>query len=302
MEHTSQETLPECPLCGSPERVVWSPVVDHSITKEVFDIKVCTACQFHFTDPRPDRSTIGSYYQGEQYISHSNASTTVVDRLYQLARRIGMRKKHAVISKLHPHGKVLDVGCGTGSFLAHLMSRGYLVQGVEPDLKAREFAIAEHGISVVPSLDQVPGFEQFQIITLWHVLEHLPDLRASLKRLYSQLADQGVIVIAVPDRESWDAGYFGTNWAALDVPRHFYHFRRKDVHTLLKEHGFELIATRRMWMDAPYIAILSEGYRGTSKPLALIKGILFGSWSNLVSLLGNRPTSSSLYLARKAEA
>jgi SAM-dependent methyltransferase len=180
------------------------------------------------------------------------------------------------------------------------MSRGYIVQGIEPDLRAREHAISEHGISVLPSLDLVQGFEQFQVVTLWHVLEHLPDLRSSLKRIYSQLSDQGVLVIAVPDRGSWDADHYATSWAALDVPRHFYHFRQKDVQVLLHEHGFELIKTRRMWMDAPYIAILSEGYNGGSKLIALTKGILVGVWSNLVSLVTGRPTSSSLYLARKA--
>lgn len=213
-----------------------------------------------------------------------------------------MHGKFGIIRKLHSHGKVLDVGCGTGSFLAHLMSRGYIVQGVEPDIKARELAIAEHGIPVLPSLEQVPGHEQFQVVTLWHVLEHLPDLRSSLKRIYAQLADQGVIVIAVPDRGSWDAAHYGTFWAAWDVPRHFYHFRQKDVHALLREHGFELIDTRRMWMDAPYIAILSEGYKGAPRFVALIRGIVLGAWSNLLSLLSERPTSSSLYIARKGKA
>ncbi|MBL7951364.1 MAG: class I SAM-dependent methyltransferase [Flavobacteriales bacterium] len=213
-----------------------------------------------------------------------------------------MRGKYRIIRKLHPHGKVLDVGCGTGSFLAHLMSRGYIVQGVEPDLKARENAIAELGVPVVPSLEQVPGLEQFQIVTLWHVLEHLPDLRSALKRIYAQLADQGVLVIAVPDRDSWDATHYGTFWAAWDVPRHFHHFRQQDVHALLREHGFELIQTKRMWMDAPYIAILSEGYAGAPKVLALVRGLFIGAWSNVASLVTGRPTSSSLYLARKAKA
>lgn len=182
------------------------------------------------------------------------------------------------------------------------MSRGYIVHGVEPDLKAREHTIAEHGIPVLPSLEQVPGHEQFQVVTLWHVFEHLPDLRHSLKRIYSQLADQGVVVIAVPDRGSWDATHYGTYWAAWDVPRHFYHFRQNDVHVLLREHGFELLETRRMWMDAIYISILSEGYKGSSRTLALFRGVVIGMWSNMISLFKGSPTSSSMYVARKAKA
>lgn len=301
MEHNSQETLSQCPLCGSSEPRFWASIVDHSITKEVFSLVDCERCGFRSTNPRPDSRTIGRYYQSAKYISHSDASSTIVERLYQVARRIGMRGKYRIVHQLHPHGRILDIGCGTGSFLAYLMSRGYLVQGVEPDLKARERAIAEHGIPVLPSLEQVPGFEQFQVVTLWHVLEHLPDLRSSLKRIYAQLADQGVIIIAVPDRGAWDADHYKTAWAAWDVPRHFYHFRQKDVHALLREHGFELIQTRKMWLDAPYIAILSEGYMGSPKLFALLRGGLMGVCSNLISLLTNRPTSSSLYLARKAK-
>lgn len=212
-----------------------------------------------------------------------------------------MRRKYRAVHSLHPHGRVLDIGCGTGSFLGYLMSRGYLVTGVEPNLRAREQAIAEHAIAVLPAMEQVPRLEQFQVITLWHVLEHLPDLRGTLKRIYSQLADQGALVIAVPDRGSWDASYYGADWAAWDVPRHFYHFTRSDVHALLTEHGFEMVATKRMWMDALYISILSEGYRGSSRTASLIKGLAIGTWSNAVSLLTGRPTSSSLYLAKKVE-
>ena len=301
MEHSTQETLSQCPLCGSSDRKSWAAITDYSITKEIFTLVDCTLCGFRFTDPRPGPASIGRYYQSERYISHSNTSVTLLDHLYHLARRIGMRRKFRIIQAVHPHGRVLDVGCGTGAFLAHLMSRGYLVHGVEPDLKAREFAVAEHSIPVLPTLEQVPGHEQFQVITLWHVLEHLPDLRSALKRIYAQLADQGVVVIAVPDRGSWDAAHYGTHWAAWDVPRHFYHFRQQDVRTLLREHGFELIETRRMWMDSVYIAILSEGFKRIPQPFAFLKGLCFGGWSNLVSLLTQRPTSSSLYLARKAQ-
>jgi hypothetical protein len=182
------------------------------------------------------------------------------------------------------------------------MSRGYLATGVEPNLNARELAIADHGIHVLPSLEHVPALEQFQVITLWHVLEHVAELRQTLKRIFASLADNGLLVIAVPDRESWDARYYGSYWAAWDVPRHLSHFRRTDVHSLLHEHGFELIDTRTMWMDAFYIAMLSERYRGASSLSALVKGLLIGGWSNLQSLMGTKPTSSSLYLARKLQA
>ncbi len=244
---------------------------------------------------------MGRYYLAENYISHSNTAASIHDKLYQFARRYGLRKKYRHIHRLQPHGRVLDVGCGTGEFLAHLKSRGYLVQGVEPSLKAREQVIANFSIQVVPTLDLVPAQEQFQVVTLWHVLEHLPDIRTTLKRIFALLADGGLFVIAVPDRESWDAEYYGAHWAAWDVPRHFTHFRQEDIHAMLQEHGFELLQTRHLWIDALYISMLSETYRGSSKPWALVMGVVIGLWSNLQSMLGGRPTSSSLYIARKNE-
>ncbi len=274
---------------------------DHSISKEVFQVCTCADCGFTFTNPRPTPNELGRYYESEAYISHSNTSRSLQDKIYQIVRKRAIRQKHALIAAHEPQGRVLDIGCGTGQFLGYLMSRGYLVQGVEPNTTAREQAIADHALNVVPSLEQVQSQENFQVVTMWHVLEHVPDVRATFKRLFALLGKRGLLVIAVPDRESWDAQHYGSDWAAWDVPRHLSHFRRPDIHTFLAEHGFELIATRRMWMDSFYIALLSERYRGTNGLLALFKAVLVGGWSNLQALLGKRPTSSTLYLARKLE-
>jgi SAM-dependent methyltransferase len=295
------ETLTSCPRCGSSSPTLTQAVRDHSISKEVFQVCTCAVCGFTFTNPRPTPNELGRYYESEAYISHSNTSHSLQDKIYQLVRRRAIRQKHALIAAHEPQGRVLDIGCGTGQFLAYLMSRGYLVQGVEPNTTAREQAIADHALNVVPSLEQVQSQENFQVVTMWHVLEHVPDVRATFKRLFALLGKRGLLVIAVPDRESWDAQHYGSDWAAWDVPRHLSHFRRPDIHTFLAEHGFELIATRRMWMDSFYIALLSERYRGTNGLLALFKAVLVGGWSNLQALLGKRPTSSTLYLARKLE-
>ncbi len=268
---------------------------------ETFDVVDCTSCGARFTNPRPDPQSIGAYYSSPDYISHSNASKTLQDRLYQFARQWALRNKHAVLAKHRINGRVLDIGCGTGEFLGYLKSRGYLVQGVEPDLGAREQAIANHALDVVPNLDSIPSNEQLQVVTMWHVLEHVPDSRKTLKKVYSILADRGVLLIAVPDHQSWDAQHYGADWAAYDVPRHLNHFRQADLKRLLHEHGFVVLEIRRMWMDAPYIAMLSERYRGKGPLLALLVGLLLGAWSNLKALLDHRPTSSTLYIAQKQE-
>ena len=180
-----------------------------------------------------------------------------------------------------------------------MMGRGYQVEGVEPVLEAREQAIYRFGIRVLPDLDAIEQREHYQVITLWHVLEHLPNLHKAFKHFHSLLAPGGTLIIAVPDRESWDAQHYGTAWAAWDVPRHFSHFSRQDVRRLLREHGFSAIITRRMWLDAYYIALLSERYNGTSGLFIWPKALAKATWSNALALLRDRPTSSSFFIARK---
>ncbi len=261
----------------------------------------CAQCGFRFTDPRPTQTEVGTYYQGGSYISHSNEARSLQDRVYLAARQWSMRRKYTLIKAFFPNGRVLDIGCGTGQFLAYLMSRGYVVQGVEPSTAARQQAIADHSLQVVPQLEQVAAQENIQVITMWHVLEHVPDLRATFKRLHSLMADRGLLLIAVPDRGSWDAEHYGTYWAAWDVPRHFSHFRQQDVRILLRDHGFMLVRMQRMWLDAYYIALLSERYKGHGSVIAFAKALVIGTASNLLSLLHDRPASSTLYVARKAE-
>ena len=296
------ETLNTCPVCAGRQILPALEVIDRSVSREHFQLMDCAACGFRFTNPRPPASDLGRYYQSADYISHTNAARTVRDRLYQRVRRFALAGKYRLVHRYEPQGHVLDMGCGTGEFLAYLKSRGYLVQGVEPSLKAREMAIAKHALEIVPDLDSVRHSEGFRVITLWHVLEHLPALRETLNKLFSLLADGGLLVIAVPDRGSWDAGHYGADWAAWDVPRHLLHFRQADIKRLLNEHGFELVRVKRMWFDAPYVAMLSEGMRGRGAEAALIIGGLVGMWSNLVALLSGRPASSSLYIARKGKA
>jgi len=299
---TSMGELPErCTICGGKDLALVFPVVDHFLSKEHFNIAQCRTCGLWATHPVPPPDQLSKYYESPEYLSHADRPRGVLSRIYGAVRNRAIRGKHRLMSRHVPKGRVLDMGCGTGEFLAYLNSRGYQVEGVEPSLRAREQAIASHGLRVLPALEHLPHQEHYQAITLWHVLEHMPNLRDTMKRLYALLADRGVLIIAVPDRESWDAQHYGPLWAAWDVPRHVHHFRRKDVARLLEEHGFSLLEVRRMPWDAYYVALLSERYNGHAFPIAAMLALLKGTWSNLKAMSGKRPSSSSLFLARKLE-
>lgn len=292
--------LSTCPRCGNTAFQHHLHVTDHHHTQESFEIKTCSNCQLAATTPRPAPGQISHYYSTDNYISHTNNSQNLQDRLYQWARRSAIRKKHRLIARHAGHGHLLDIGCGTGEFLSYLKSRGYQPQGVEPNQSAREQAIANHELPVVPDLESIPPHEQFQIVTLWHVLEHLYDPSRTLKQIHARSKNDALLVIAVPDRESWDAQHYGAAWAAYDVPRHLFHFRRSDIRDMLQQHGFRLLRVTPMWLDAPYVSLLSERYLGRAPITALILGACIGLWSNIRSCTSSKPTSSTLYIAQKA--
>ena len=292
------ETLHQCPLCGHPGSTIALSAVDHTVSKESFSIQACSGCGFRFTSPRPAPEHIGAYYLSKDYISHAAKASGLRDQLYHGVRKRAIQGKHRLIARTHPAGRVLDVGCGTGDFLHFLQTKGYAVQGVEVSPQACAIAQGK-GLAVQERLEALPAGSQFEVITLWHVLEHVPDPRQTLAQLHAMATKDALLVIAVPNHACWDAAHYGPYWAAWDVPRHLSHFRQPDMERALDGAGFALRSTRNMWFDAPYVAMLSEQYRGAGTVGSLLKGALVGLWSNGVAWATGRPTSSTLYLAEK---
>lgn len=294
------ETLKSCPICSSPSSKTVYKLADYSITHEEFTIVECANCGFNYTNPRPALEKVEKYYDSDEYISHSNRNESLIDFLYQLVRKRTLASKRKLVCGLSRGGKLLDYGCGTGEFLAHMASRGFSVQGIEPGLLAREQAVMNHGLNVLPTIGEITATEQFNTVTMWHVLEHVHNLRTTIKWLYASLSQSGHLIVAVPNISSTDSGHYDKYWAALDVPRHLYHFRELDIDRLFTEHGFRLISTRPMWYDAIYISILSEKYKGRSRLVALIGGTFWGMISNLAALFTKKPTSSTIYIFEKS--
>jgi 2-polyprenyl-3-methyl-5-hydroxy-6-metoxy-1,4-benzoquinol methylase len=289
-----------CPVCGSSDIHPLLTAKDHSVSGEEFVIWQCQSCTLRFTQDVPDESSIGPYYQSQDYISHSNTSKGLLNKLYQAVRKFTLGQKSGlVISRTTNHGRILDIGAGIGAFLNEMKGKGWDIEGIEPDYGARQQAKNLFAIDLkpTPELQHIPH-NSFDAITLWHVLEHVESLQDYVALLKQLLKKNGKIFIAVPNYSSLDAHLYGNRWAAYDVPRHLYHFTPRSIEVLVQKHGMKIIARKPMWFDAFYISLLSSKYR-TGKTSWLGAGIN-GIRSNLKALLNKEKASSLIYIISKA--
>jgi SAM-dependent methyltransferase len=245
------------------------------------------------TAPVPDDLKI--YYKSPDYISHSDRAETFLEKIYQRAKRINLKRKFRIVQKLlKGEGVLMDVGAGTGDFLKYAQERGWEAYGVEPDDQARERA-HQKGVSVYKSL-AVQKQPAYDVISFWHVFEHLRSLEESIDEISAALKPGGHLVIAVPNYKSLDAKFYKEHWAAFDVPRHLWHFSRDSIKHLFTPKGYELLSVKPLWLDAFYISWLSETYR--KKWLAPLLGFVIGLLSNVAGLVSGE-YSSHVYILQK---
>jgi 2-polyprenyl-3-methyl-5-hydroxy-6-metoxy-1,4-benzoquinol methylase len=228
-----------------------------------------------FTNPIPGANELPKYYDSPDYLSHKISKWNFTSFIYNRLRNINLKGKFKLISQYKKSGKILDVGQGTGEFLSYMASKGWEVKGVEPNLSAREFAFENFNLDVVDE----SGLEEFEastfdVITMWHVLEHVTDLHKRLKQLKKLVKKDGIIVVAVPNLNSPDSLKYKEKWAALDVPRHLYHFTVDTMNSLLTNFGFEIVSIKPLKLDAYYVSLLSEKHQNNSfpYPAALMNG------------------------------
>jgi 2-polyprenyl-3-methyl-5-hydroxy-6-metoxy-1,4-benzoquinol methylase len=290
----------DCPLCGSAEINDVLIAKDNTVSGEEFHIMECGYCSLRFTQEVPDSISIAPYYKAEDYISHTNTSKGLVNRVYQFVRKRTMVKKRKLIGKYTgiKKGSLLDVGSGTGSFAHYMKQNEWQVTGLEPDEDARKVAAQLYNLELehTKELFQLkPG--SFDAITLWHVLEHVHDLHAYVRQLKILLNEKGKLFIAVPNYTSADAMIHGRYWAAYDVPRHLYHFSPKAMNVLMEKNGLKIIKHKPMWYDSFYISLLSTKYK-TGKTNWM--GAFFnGFWSNLKAIRNVKRCSSVIYIIEK---
>lgn len=296
MEQSIQNT--ECQGCNSNNLIHYMDVKDYFLTGESFSIIECKNCGLLITHPQPEEHNLSKYYQSEDYISHSNKRSDVISKLYQWVRHYTLGKKVALLKQFSTNSNVLDLGCATGEFLNRCKHSGYNATGAEPDEKSRNYARTTYGLNVstLEELEELPP-EKFKIITQWHVLEHVSDLNARFKLIKRLLDKDGICFIALPNPASADAAHYKKWWAAYDVPRHLFHFRRQALNQLANKYHFEVIKIIPMKFDSYYVSILSEKHM-TGNPNYL-KAFFQGFKSNLKAMLGNGEYSSLIYVLKK---
>lgn len=269
-------------------------VKDHSVSQETFDLYYDETFDMLLTHPQPSQENLGKYYESANYISHTDGNKSLFEKMYQFVKNIALKNKLNLINDLSPtKGKLLDIGAGTGDFLLVAKNNGWETLGTEPSEKARAIATGK-GVSIIDATCSLDN-HSIDIITMWHVLEHVPDLENQIRELKRLLKPNGTLLVAVPNFKSYDAKHYGNFWAAYDVPIHFWHFSKTAIKLLFQKEKMTLQKVLPMKFDAFYVSLLSEKYK-TGK-MNYIKAFFIGLRSNWKAST-SKEFSSHVYVIR----
>ena len=274
-------------------------VKDHSVSGEEFQLFYNEELDMLETFPEPSLEKLSRYYKSDDYISHTNSQRNLFEKAYHLVRVISLKRKLKLIESFHPEEKkLLDFGCGTGDFLQVAKQNNWIVSGIEPNEKARIIANTKTNNSVF-EVEHLMKIEpnSFDVITLWHVLEHLPKLEEHISILKSTLKPKGILIIAVPNYKSYDAKYYKEFWAAFDAPRHLWHFSQQSISKLVDKENMKVIKTLPMKWDSYYVSLLSEKYK--SGKMNLFNAFRIGCLSNYKAKQ-SREYSSLIYIIKNS--
>ena len=287
----------KCPWCGSDKSQIHLWLKDEFLTHEDFQIYECKSCGLLYTEPRPDKNEIGKYYQSETYYSHKENKKGFIPKIYETVKRVNLKRKYKLATKEMPQGKVLDIGCGVGDFLQIMETQGWDTMGIEPSEEAKAIATKRLNNKVLnpEEIDQLKD-QSFDLITMWHVLEHVDNLKEEIQHIERLLKSKGRLVLALPNFKSYDAQFYNTQWAAYDVPRHLNHFCKESIVKIFRNSELKLIDTDKLKWDAYYISYMSEMYKRHSMPL--LRGAYRG-WVSNRKAKKSQEWSSRVYIFEK---
>lgn len=287
----------KCPWCDSNKTQINLWVKDLFLTQETFEIHECNNCGLLFTEPRPSQNEIGKYYQSEEYYSHKENKKGFIPKLYEMVKSINLKNKYNMATAGLTKGKVLDIGCGVGDFLQTMEANGWKTTGIEPSEDAKTIACQRINATLLlpEEINQLQD-ESYDLITMWHVLEHIDDLKEEIKQLQRLLKKGGRLLLALPNFKSYDAMYYKEFWAAYDVPRHLNHFCKTSINNVFKNSELKWTNTSKLIWDAYYISYMSEKYQHHSLPL--VRGTIRGMLSNITARK-NGEWSSMVYIFEK---
>lgn len=222
-----------CSICGATEATPCFSARDY-LTGETFQIVQCQTCMMHFVSPQPALEEMSRYYPPVYYGDRRSFFEVVT--CWIRMRHVQRAQGH------HKTGTLLDVGCGKGGMLQMLQKKGWRVLGTEFGTHPAQTTGDGDAVDIrYGALEacQLPG-DSFDVVTLWHVLEHLTNPRETLREIRRLLKKEGKIILAVPNFGSLQAQWAGRHWLHLDVPRHVWHFTQVHLTSLLEQEGFAI--------------------------------------------------------------
>lgn len=228
----------DCPLCAGKNYSVVMKSRDfrYHLTDNLFEITRCRNCGFAFLNPRPQAQELRLFYPD----NFSRKDDSILYKIICPCFKIIEKQTIAVLKKYKKSGKTLDIGCGNGNFLLKMQEAGFDAWGVDPDQGAKNFtSVKLSGKIFYQELRDCNFLSQsFDIITMFHSLEHIADLSGTLKEVSRVIKPDGILYICVPNQDFFEFRYFGPYSYNLEVPRHLSFFTKNTLSQLLRNYGF----------------------------------------------------------------
>jgi 2-polyprenyl-3-methyl-5-hydroxy-6-metoxy-1,4-benzoquinol methylase len=227
-----------CPACGGKNHKLVFKSKDFRLktSADIFSVVKCLDCGFLFLNPRPLRSEVIHAYTLDFHKSDETILYKFIKPCFSISEESNIR----ALKEYKESGRLLDVGCGNGSFILAMQEKGYDVWGVELNLEAKKFT--SQGLEGRISYQEIEECRfppnSFDIITMFQSLEHIYDLSTTLKEIRRILKDDGIVFICVPNADFFEFRLFGPYNYNLEVPRHLYFFTKKSLSALLLKNGF----------------------------------------------------------------